>query len=156
MSAFWTAAMGDAKSIIDRSNGKIILRTGGYPKKGYWEWIISGDTIIFNQLKRKGIVAETIQIAEISELEADLGKLDGRICIRGNNPKLWSRGLFFNTPDAFVAYEAYMYIAAKRMELSQAPFKHTISPVLAMMKESLDKGEFDGNKEAWKAKGMHF
>ena len=155
MSVFWTAAMGDANSIIDRSKGEIILRTGRYPKTGF-EFIISGDTIVFNEMKRKGVVTETIRISEISELTADLGKLSGDFCIRGNNPKLWSRGLSFNVPDAFVAYEAYMYIAAKRMELSQAPFKHTISPVLAMLKESLDKGEFDGNKEAWKAKGVHF
>jgi len=151
--SFWAYAMGEPKSIIDRDNGTIILRSSMYPKGGC-EWVIAGDTIVQNEFKRKGVASETIQISEISELTLDLGKISGDLRIWGNRPKLWVRPLPFSAPDMFVAYEAYMYILAKRLELSQEPLKQNLSPVLVGMKQQLDNGELD--KEALRAKGVHF
>ena len=152
--SFWAHAMGTAKSTIDREKGLIILRSSAYPKKGYVESVISGDTIVRNELKRKGVVTETIQISGISELVLDLGRIDGYFSVRGNIPKLWSRGLYFNAPDMFVAYEAYMYILSKRIDDVQNPIKHKISPVLVGLKQNLDNGVL--NKDELRAKGVHF
>jgi hypothetical protein len=151
--SFWAYAMGEPKSIIDRDNGTIILRSSMYPKGGC-EWVIAGDTIVQNEFKRRGVVSETIQISEISELALDLGKISGGLRIWGNRPKLWVRPLPFNAPDMFVAYEAYAYILAQRINDTQNSIKHSISPVLVGVKQQLDNGELD--KEALKAKGVHF
>lgn len=152
--SFLAHAMGEPNSILDRENKKIVLRTGSYPKRGSCEWIISGDIIQQNEVKRKGIVSEIIQISEISELALGLGKISGNLDIYGNRPKLWYRGLPFRGPDMFVAYEAYTYILAQRINDSTNPIKHKVSPVLVGLKEQLDRGELD--TEALRAKGVHF
>ena len=154
--SFWAYAMGEPKSIIDRNNNKIILRSSLYPRKRYWEWIISDDVIIFNQDTRKGIVSETILISQISEMELNLARtgISGDLIIEGRTPKHWVRPISFSGPDMFVAYEAYAYILAQRINDTQNPIKHRISPVLVGMKQGLDNGELD--KEALRAKGVHF
>ena len=154
--SFWAHAMGEPNSIIDKASGMIILRTGSYPQKGGCEWVIFGDTIQQNEVTRKGVLSETIPISQISELTLDLAKtgISGTLDIWGNMPKLWTRGLPFRGPDMFVAYEAFAYILAQRVNDTQNPLKHRISPVLVGMKQQLDNGELD--KEALRAKGVHF
>jgi len=152
--SIWAHAMGTAKSTIDRDNMVITLRSSRYPKKGYWEWVISGDTIVWNDMKRKGIVSETIHISSISEIELDLERLSGRLRITGNTPKLWARPISFSVPDVFVAYEAYLYILAKRTEGDQPPLKQKLSPVVVGVRQELDNGTL--NKEELRAKGVHW
>jgi len=152
--SFWAHAMGTAKSTIDRDNMVITLRSSGYPKKGYIEWVISGDTIVENRLKRKGVITRTIQISEISELWLDMGKISGDLDVFGNTPKLWTSGVYFSAPDVFVAYEAYLYILAKRTEGDQPPFKQKLSPVVVGVRQELDNGTL--NKEELRAKGVHW
>jgi hypothetical protein len=149
-------AMGEAKSIIDRAKGIIVLRTSGFPKKGSREWVISGDTVVVNKVGSisKGIASEVIQISSISRLDLDIGKISGNLDIWGNIPKLWTRGMGFNVPDMFVAYEAYLYILSKRIDDTQNPIKHKVSPVVVGLREKLDNGEL--NKEQLRARGMHF
>jgi len=149
-------AMGEAKSIIDRDNGVIIMRTSGFPKKGSRQWIISGDTIVVGTIGSisKGIVSEVIQISSISRLDLDLGWISGDLCIWGDRPKLWTRGMGFNTPDVFVAYEAYLYILSKRIDDTQNPIRHKLSPVVVGVREKLDNGTL--NKEDLRARGVHF
>ena len=154
--SFWAHAMGEAKSTVKKEDGKIILRSSGYPKRGWSdEWIISGNTVTINDIKRKGVVTETICLSQITELTLDLAKtgISGNLEIRGNIPKLWARSTTFSAPDIFVAYEAYTYILSKRLNDPANPIKHKISPVVVGMKEKLDRGELD--VEPLKAKGMY-
>jgi hypothetical protein len=154
--SFWAHAMGEPKSVIDRNKGTITLRTRDYPKTGYWELILSGTSVVFNKTTRKGVVTEIIQLPQISEMVLDLAKtgISGHFTIRGTRPKLWVCQMDFSGPDMFVAYEAYAYILAQRINDTQNPIKHAISPVLVGMKQQLDNGELDN--EALRAKGVHF
>ena len=147
-------AMGKANSEIDKALGIITLRSSLFPKNGFFEWVIHEDIIVINTKKRKGIDTETIQISQINELTADLGRTSGRLDIWGNSPKLWTRGISFSAPDMFVAYAAYTYILSKRINDTINPIRHSISPTLAGMQKQLENGELD--KEALRAKGVHF
>ena len=147
--------IGDPKSIIDYENERIILRQRDWPKNGRYEWVISGDIIQENQVKRKGIVTEMIQISEISKIELYMPKHhSGDLMVGGLIPKLWHRGVPFNGADVFVAHAAYMYILAKRQGDLLNPLKTKISPLPLELRGLLDSGTID--QEELKRKGISF
>jgi len=140
--------MGDPKSVIDLENQRIILRRGTYPKNGSSEFVIFGDTIEHNTIKRHGIVTETFQISQITQIElAMFAHHSGCLDVFGIIPKYWCRTIMFNGTDMFVAHAAYTYIVAKRQNDHHNPLKSKISPLIVEARRQLEEGEGVFNEE---------
>jgi len=136
--------MGYPKSVIDLESQKIKLRQQNYPKNGSGEFVISGDTLEYNVIKRHGVVAEIIPISQIYIIELEMtAHHSGSLYIYGERPKFWCRPLTFNGSDVFVAHAAYTYIVAKRQDDLHNPLKAKIAPLAIELKRHLDEGEFD-------------
>jgi len=152
---------GVPKSVIDRENGKIVLRSSSFPEGRFSvEWIISGDTIVINRAKKGDITeTETIQISQVRRM--DLGvKMQmhaGTLEIRGKSPKSWYHEVYYNGSDIFVAQAAYAYIFAKRQGDLENPLKTSIPPEVVELRRQLDAGEIESQVlEEFRAKGMSF
>ena len=146
----------DPKSIIDRENNKIHLRDFKYPKKGYKEFVVFDDVIVINELKRKGVVSETIEISQISEIELPFKRIElsNNLALWGNVPKLWRRGVVFKGIDIFVALAVVDHIVEQRQKSSLPAPILKISPVALGLREELRNDET--LQASIKAKGVHF
>jgi len=141
--------IGDPKSVIDFEKQVIILRQGRYPKTGSNEFVIYGDVIKHNELKRHGIATETFQISQISQVDVEMfAHHSGVFSIYGEKPTFWGRSIWtFNGADIFVAHAAYSYIVAKRQGDHQNPLKCKISPLIVEARRQLEEGEGVFNEE---------
>ena len=147
---------GDPNSVIDRENGKIFLRSMGYPKRS-WEWVIYDGVIEINTVKRNGIATEIFQISDISKMTLKVGVKTTTVTleIEGKKPKKWFRGVLSAGVDIFVAYAAYEYILEKRQGDQLNPIETKIPSHIPEMARMLRAGELDPEAIAdFKARGM--
>ncbi|MCL1989266.1 MAG: SHOCT domain-containing protein [Defluviitaleaceae bacterium] len=140
-----------SKSIIEHDeNGvitKIILRDNIWPNYQGWtygtEWVISDDTIIITNSKKRGFESKTINISNLVELIVDKPGLGytGLIVIGTKNVSSPSRKVdysrfLYNQFDILVALEAGIYIRDR----AQSDIKIEIDQVLFDFKVALELG----------------
>ena len=148
---------GDPRSVIDRENRKIFLRSINYPGSNGWEFIIYDDTVQVNNAKRKGVVTEYFQISDISKMTLKVGiqTTSATLWLEGKKPKKWIRGVPCAGADIFVAYAAYEYILEKRQGDLLNPIEAKIPPHVVQTAKMLRAGELPAEDiAAFRARGM--
>jgi len=138
--------IGNPKSVIDFENQKIILRQQDWPKIGRYEMVICGDSLVTNQITRRGVETESFHFSQITTLELHMtAHHSGSLSVCGEMPKTWCRAIYFAGSDVFVANAAYSHIMAKCQNRppGSLQFRTKISPLPVEIQRQLDDGEFD-------------
>ena len=148
------------KSTVDTENGVIALRDMSYPtKKDCQEFIVSGDTIIVNIVKRRGVIAgETFYISQVSNIALKMkGSFMGHLEIEGRNSKKWFRFVQFNISDVFVAHAVYAHVVILRQKDMQNSLKHSLDPQIASWVQEIMDGQVEKHRlEEMRRMGMWF
>jgi len=152
---------GEAKSIIDRKQKKLILRDFAYSetKNKGMEWVVQDGVIIVNSRKKLGISTETIQISSISEVETKVqnGGAVGYIDIHGGQPERWISRNVINGSDIFVLHAISLYIQLKRQSDNSNPLRLKLDSVVEEMARQVYVGERNiADLEEFRERGIHW
>ena len=133
-----------AKSVIDAENNQFILRSTKYPEKGGTEWIVSGNTLTVNTIKRNQTISESFFLEGITSM--DLKISSGNFCtinLYNKAPKWWNRGMNFSLLDVFVGYALAQHVLALQKNDDSTSFRVFIDPSIIEMRQKLDIGTMD-------------